>query len=97
MSSDFLAGKPCLICGQQGRARITVHSECIVHAHDAPVAPDIPRPRRQEEWAALYTENERLRRGLQQIVEGDYPAEAIKAETWAAEVLADSHAVEWGG
>lgn len=36
-----------------------------------------------------------LREGLHQIVEGDYPAEALNAETWAAEVLANPGCVEW--
>jgi hypothetical protein len=37
----------------------------------------------------------RLREGLRQVVEGDYPSDALNAETWAGEVLADSHAVDW--
>lgn len=47
------------------------------------------------EVAFLLDERERLREALRQIVEGDYPADAINAETWAAEVLADSNAVAW--
>lgn len=43
------------------------------------------------------TENEvaRLRAGLLQIVEGDYPADAGNTETWAEELLHDSNAVYW--
>ena len=49
------------------------------------------------DWAVAMYEIERLREGLRQIVEGDYPSDAGDAETWAAEVLADSHCVEWDG
>lgn len=43
----------------------------------------------------LVPEVDRLRRGLRQIVEGNYPADALNAETWAQELLFDSRAVEW--
>lgn len=36
-----------------------------------------------------------LREGLRQVAEGDYPAEAGDAETWAREVLNDPRAVRW--
>jgi hypothetical protein len=47
---------------------------------------------------ALVMADNRIRayeKGLQQIVEGDYPADALNAETWAGEVLHDFNAVNW--
>lgn len=44
---------------------------------------------------ALLDEVALLRRGLQQIATGDYPAEAGSAETWAEEILHDTQAVNW--
>lgn len=49
------------------------------------------------DWSVAMFEIDRLREGLRQIVEGDYPSDAGNAETWAAEILTDSHAVEWQG
>jgi hypothetical protein len=39
--------------------------------------------------------NNKYRIGLEQIVNSDYPAEALNAETWAAEILNDPHCVDW--
>lgn len=55
-----------------------------------------------QEYADLFdrTESDRatlalLREGLRQVAEGDYPADACNAETWAREVLNDPRAVRW--
>lgn len=43
----------------------------------------------------LLAEVDRLREGLRQVVEGDYPADAGDEETWAREVLDNPAAVDW--
>lgn len=65
-----------------------VHEEAVRHIEEweAWVASD-PSP--TADFVSLY------RKALEQIVSGDYPAEAGNAETWAAEVLHDPRAVYW--
>jgi hypothetical protein len=51
----------------------------------------------RDQLRALAVENDRLRKGLRQIVDEDYPAEAGDAGTWAAEILANPAVVDWHG
>lgn len=73
-----------------------------VEYRDDIVAIDVPdaaliasAPRLLSTVITLHEEVERLRQGLRQIVEGDYPADAGNAETWAQEILDRAESVRW--